>query len=239
VERGKGYFRPSELGFIVNDLLVDNFPDVFDVDFTARMEDLLDDIARGRESYESVLQELNRPLQASLHDARQKTEKLRQEMEEETGEKCPKCASPMVIKWGRFGKFMACSAFPKCKFSRPVEAPEEEVFSGRSCPRCGGRLLVKKGRYGRYLGCEKNPECRHTQPLPTGVRCPVEGCDGELVEKRTRKGRVFYGCSSYPECQYAVWNYPLGRNCPRCGFPVLVKKKKGIWCPSCKKKISD
>jgi DNA topoisomerase-1 len=99
--------------------------------------------------------------------------------------------------------------------------------------------MVRTGRYGRFLGCENAPDCRHTEPLPTGVDCPRGGCDGELVERRTRKGRRFYSCNRYPDCDYAVWNPPLDERCPRCGFPLLEKRSRGIYCPNCRKKIRD
>ena len=233
------HLRPTELGTTVVRILTSTFPHIFQVDFTARMEDLLDSLARGDETYESVLEQLSVPLESSLRDAVRKTGSLKEELEEETGESCPECGSPMVIRWGKYGKFKACTAFPKCRYSTPVEDEGTAPDSGRECPKCGGRLLIRKGRYGRYLGCENHPGCRHTEPVPTGVLCPEDDCGGELVEKRTRKGRIFYGCSRYPECGYALWNRPVDRSCPRCGFPLLEQKKKGIWCPSCKKKIAN
>ncbi len=233
------FLKPTELGTTTVRILVQMFPHIFQVDFTARMEDLLDSVAKGENSYEDVLQQLSIPLEASLRDARNSTDRFREELEEDTGEKCPQCGSKLVIRWGKYGKFKACTAFPKCRFSQPLSEEGETSDSGRNCPECGGKLLIKSGRYGRYLGCENHPRCNHTQPLPTGVSCPMEGCQGELVEKRTRRGRTFYGCSRYPKCDFAMWNLPLQKTCPRCGFPVLERRKKGVWCPSCKKKIEN
>jgi DNA topoisomerase I len=229
--------KPTELGTTSIRLLVKMFPHIFQVDFTARMEDLLDSVAKGDETRSDALKQLSLPLESSLKNAMSNTETFRNEMQEETGEACPECGSPLVVRWGRYGKFKACTAFPKCRFSKPLEEDESAEYSGRKCPKCDSILLVKNGRFGKYLSCSNKSECKHTEPLPTGVHCPKEGCDGELVEKRSRKGRVFYGCNRYPECDYAVWSRPLKRTCPRCGFPILVEKKKGIWCPSCRKNI--
>lgn len=233
------FLKPTELGTTTVRILVKMFPHIFEVGFTARMEDLLDSIARGNETYAGVLEQLSVPLESSLKEAMRNTDRFKEQLFEETGEQCPECGSPMVIRWGKYGKFKACTAFPKCRYSTPMEEEGETEFSGRTCPLCGGKLLAKSGRYGRYLGCENHPRCKHTESIPTGVPCPEEGCGGELVEKRTRKGRTFYGCSRYPACKYALWNRPVNRTCPRCGFPVLEEKKKGIWCPGCKKKIEN
>ncbi len=239
VEREEKYLKPTELGTTTIRLLTKTFPHIFEVDFTARMEDLLDSIAMGRDTYENALTQLTVPLESSLADAGRRTNALKSELEEKTGENCPECGAPLVIRWGKYGRFKSCSAFPGCRYSMPLEREDEIVYSGRKCPRCDGRLLLKKGRYGKYLGCENYPKCKYTTSIPTGVGCPVPGCGGELVEKKSRKGRIFYGCSRYPECRYALWNMPVDKTCPRCGFPLLEQKKNGLWCPSCKKKITE
>lgn len=237
VEKDGKTLRPTELGTTTVRILIKMFPHIFQVDFTAKMEDLLDSVANGSESYTNVLEQLNLLLESSLKKALQSTDQYRNELQEDTGETCPECGSPLVIRWGRYGKFKACTAFPKCRYSSPLENESPTEFSGRKCPICGGNLLLKKGRFGRYLSCENHPECKHTEPVPTGVLCPEETCSGELVEKKSRRGRLFYACNRYPECKYAVWNRPVDKTCPRCGFPILVEKKKGIWCPRCRKKI--
>jgi DNA topoisomerase I len=239
VEKDGRLLKPTELGTTTVRILVKMFPHIFQVNFTARMEDLLDEVAKGEQTYQEVLEQLNVPLEASLKDAKRNTDAFRDQLEEETGENCPECGARLVIRWGKYGKFKACTAFPKCRYSEPLDENGETSDSGRNCPLCGGRLLVKSGRYGRYLGCENHPKCRHTEPMPTGVNCPRDGCNGELVEKKTRRGRIFFGCSRYPDCDYALWNRPVDRTCPRCGFPLLEEKKKGIWCPSCRKKIEN
>lgn len=234
-----GVLKPTELGTTTERLLVRMFPHIFEIGFTASMEDLLDSIANGDESYVDVLQKLNLPLVSSLEKAMATISDVRSDLQEATEEVCPECGSPLIVRWGKYGKFKACSAFPKCKFSKPVEENSAVIFEDRSCPVCGGKLLLNIGRYGRYLRCEKYPDCGHTEPVPLGVSCPIPDCGGELVEKRSRTGRIFYSCSRYPECKYAIWNKPLDRICPRCGFPILEERKKGIWCPSCKKRISN
>jgi len=237
VEKEGKVLRPTELGTTSVGILIKMFPHLFQVDFTARMEDLLDSVAKGSETYLSVLKQLSLPLESSLENAHRSTDKFRNELQEDTGEACPECGSPLVIRWGRYGKFKACTAFPKCRYSRPLEENDSAEYSDRKCPDCGRALIVKKGRYGRYLSCTGHPGCKHTQPVPTGVSCPEEECSGELVEKRTGKGRIFYACNRFPECKYAVWNKPVNKTCPRCGFPILIEKKKGIWCPRCRKNI--
>ncbi|MCD4701798.1 MAG: type I DNA topoisomerase [Candidatus Aegiribacteria sp.] len=239
VEKDGKVLRPTELGTTTIRLLVRMFPHIFKIDFTARMEELLDSVAKGTESYSCVLKQLSLPLESSLKMAMKKTDSFRNELQEKTGETCPECGAPIVIRWGRYGKFKACTSFPKCRYARSVEEDDSSEYKGRTCPECGGSLLLKTGRYGKYLSCSNHPKCKHTEPVPTGVPCPSVGCNGELVEKRSRKGRLFYACNRYPECEYAVWNRPIDKTCPRCGFPILVEKnkKKGIWCPECRKKI--
>ena len=152
---------------------------------------------------------------------------------------CPKCGRKLVIKWGQYGKFYACTGFPECRYTGPFDAPDDETFKDRSCPLCGASMVLRNGRFGAYLACANSPECKHSEAVPTGVPCPVERCEGELVVRKSRKGRQFFSCNRYPECDYAVWNRPIRRECPRCGFPILEKRKKGIHCPRCRKKIED
>ena len=239
VEREKGKLAPTELGTITVRLLVELFPHIFETGFTARMEELLDEMASGKKEYVEVLEKLSLPLRSSLKMAMENLGRVKKSLSQETDQSCPRCGSPLKIRWGKYGRFYACTAFPKCKFTKPLEEDQEDLGIDRSCPDCGGKLVVRTGKYGRFLGCENAPSCRHTEPLPTGVDCPRDGCDGELVERRTRKGRRFYSCNRYPECDYAVWNPPIDERCPRCGFPLLEKRSRGIYCPNCKKKIRD
>ncbi len=223
--------RPTELGSATVRLLVDLFPTVFDTAFTASMEEMLDSVAAGETGFEEAVGNLHKPLEESLKSAVENLGAIRRELSKPTSEKCPECGAPLVQKPGRFGSYLSCSDYPKCRFRKSAETG---VDSGRKCPVCGSALVQRTGRFGRYLACS-GASCKHTEPVPTGVRCPEEGCSGELVERRTKKGRVFFSCSRYPECKHASWKKPVDRKCERCGFPYLEETERGLRCPSCKK----
>ena len=227
---------PTEVGTVTTDLLVRLFPHLFDIGFTARLEELLDLVASGKKTYKEAVTQLYTPLAASLEEAMRRLPEIKASMVKETTEKCPVCGKPLLEKMSKFGKFLACSGFPGCTYTRPLEEGEDAVTSDVKCSKCGKDMLLRKGRYGRYLSCSSQ-SCSHTQPVPAGVPCPVDKCTGELVERKSRKGKLFYSCDRYPDCDYAMWSKPLARECPRCGFPLLEERKKGVFCPSCKKKI--
>ena len=145
----------------------------------------------------------------------------------------------MVIKWGRNGRFLACSGYPDGNNTRPVNGGEETVQSGETCDQCGAAMLVKNGRFGKFLGCSNYPSCKNTKSLTTGVACPKAGCDGQIVERRGRRGRTFFGCSRYPKCDFVSWDKPVQQPCKACGHAYLVEKTtkaKGhhYSCPQCK-----
>ncbi len=223
--------RPTELGTATVRLLVDLFPAIFETSFTASMEEMLDSVASGGTSYEEAVSRLQEPLELSLKSAVENLGRVRSGLSRQTGEKCPQCGSPLLLKPGRFGSYLSCSDYPSCRFRKSAETA---VDSGRKCPDCGSPLVFRTGRFGRYLGCS-GAACRHTEPAPTGVACPEEGCSGELVERRSKKGRIFYSCSRFPECRHASWRKPVARRCERCGFPYLEETAKGLMCPSCRK----
>jgi DNA topoisomerase-1 len=227
---------PTEVGMVTTDLLVRLFPHLFDVGFTARLEELLDLVASGKKGYKEAVTQLYLPLAASLEEAMRRLPEIKASLIKETAEKCPLCGKVLLEKMGKYGRFLACSGFPSCRFTRPLNEETDETVSAVKCEKCGKNMMLRKGRYGRYLACS-NPSCGNTKPVPTGVKCPVEKCEGELVERRSRKGKMFYSCSRYPDCDFAMWNRPVARECPRCGFPLLEERKKGVFCPSCKKKI--
>ncbi|MFQ6673667.1 MAG: type I DNA topoisomerase [Fidelibacterota bacterium] len=241
VSREKGKLVPTERGLTVNDILTKNLPDIFDVGFTAKMEEELDGIETGKQDFLEVLNDFYKPFHASMEVVRQRRKEIKSTLTKITDELCEKCGSPMVIKWNRQGqKFLACSAFPECRNAKPLpgETNEPEILD-RSCPECGGQLQVKTGRFGRYVGCRNYPECKHTEPLSTGVACPQPGCEGEIVERTSRKKKIFYGCSRYPECDYVSWYKPVLNRCTECGnyFVEERKNKQGrtyYVCPSCK-----
>ncbi len=229
----------TELGETVNTILVTNFPEIFNVSFTAEMEKELDEIAASKLTYEKVMSEFYSPFEKAMEKVDLKKDKLKSELLEDAGEVCEKCGSPMVIRWGRNGKFMACSAFPKCKNTKPLNEPEEPETTDEICDKCGSPMVIKRGRFGKFLACSNYPACKNTKPLSTGIKCPKEGCDGDIIERRSKKGRVFYGCSRYPKCDFVSWDKPVNRPCLECGNNYLVEKytkAKGSFlrCPVCK-----
>lgn len=245
VEKQKSRFRPTELGRVVNDLLVEAFPELFDIGFTARMEDRLDRVEEGEVHWKDLLQEFWGGLSETLETAKSQMRRIKGE-ETPTELSCPRCEGQLVIKFGKRGSFLACSSYPDCKYTAEftrdeqgrVQPVEEERFAD-TCPKCQqGELVYRRGRFGRFIGCTRYPDCRHTQPIPTGVDCPR--CDeGELVEKSSKKGRVFYSCSRYPDCEYAQRDEPAPVRCPTCGHASMNRPKRrgkgqeSLVCPSC------
>ena len=241
VETGNRKLVPTETGLLVNKILVENLPDIFDIKFTAKMEEELDEIETGAEEYLTVLNDFYKPFRASMDNAEEKKSDIKAQFLEETDEKCEKCDSPMLIRFNRSGeKFMGCSGFPKCKNAKPLPGSKEKTDepTGKSCPDCNNPLVIKRGRYGRYVGCSNYPDCRHTESLGTDIACPKTGCEGEIVEKTSRKGKLFFGCGRYPDCDYATWNRPVLYSC-ECGHYFVEQrsnKTRGSYysCPECK-----
>jgi DNA topoisomerase I len=233
----KGKFFPTELGCMVNDLLVVNFPDIFDIEFTAQMEENLDKIEEGQKDWVDTLKEFYTPFEKDLEMAKVSMRDVKREIIP-TDAICERCGSKMVKRWGKRGYFLACSSYPKCRYTREVEGNQEnQVETEARCEKCGSPMVIKSGKFGRFLACSNYPTCKFTRPLDTGVRCPQEGCDGMIVERRTRKGRTFYSCTNYPSCTYALWDKPIPEKCPQCGFPFLVEKQgKGGSLKRCPKK---
>ncbi len=231
VEKEGRYLKPSDLGSVVNDLLVEHFPDFVDVGFTAGMENELDDIASGERPWQPVVQEFYNPLERALATAKEAAPKQVQT----TDVQCPECRKPMLIRWGRRGRFLACSGFPECKGTRPLEGEEQEApeESDEKCPECESPMLIKTGRFGRFLACSRYPECKGRKPLAvtTGVRCPKDG--GEMLERRSRRGRTFYGCSNYPKCDFTTWTRPLAQPCPGCGGLITAERDGKAKCTAC------
>ncbi|MGD8327892.1 MAG: type I DNA topoisomerase [Acidobacteriota bacterium] len=234
-------FKPTELGTVVVDLLVESFKRIMDIDYTARVEDRLDLIESGEENWAEALERFWKRFTEELETAQAEMRDVKRE-EIETDEVCEKCGKPMVIKWGRFGRFLACTGYPECKNTKQLakngevaETVEPEP-TGEDCPKCGKPLVRRSGRFGPFVGCSGFPDCRYIQPKTTGVKCPQCG-KGELVEKRTRKGRTFFGCDQYPDCDFATWKPPLPIKCPECGHPFLeLRRRKGqpdkMGCPN-------
>ncbi len=237
VKLEKGKFVPTELGLVVNDLLVVNFPDILDIEFTAQMEENLDKVEEGEKGWIETLKEFYVPFQKDLEMAKVSMRDIKTE-QIPTEVVCERCGSKMVKRWGKRGYFLACSTYPKCRYTREVEESSErngETTDAR-CEKCGSPLVVKNGKFGRFLACSNYPTCKFTRSMDTGVPCPQEGCGGVIVERRSRKGRTFYSCSNYPRCTFALWDKPVPERCPQCDFPYLIEKtgKEGVTrrCPN-------
>jgi len=279
--RDKKRFVPTELGLLVNDLLVENFGDIMDVTYTARMEEELDEIEEGKLGWVKALQEFNVQFNKDLKKAARQMRNVKTE-ETPTDQKCQKCGKPMVIKWGRYGKFMACSGYPECRNTQEiinggaagaaVPAPElnetcercskpmvlrkgrygpfmacsgypacrntrrivvdkegnvashKEQLLDEKCPQCGSQLAIKHGRFGPFTSCSRYPECRFIKLKEVGVPCPREGCGGQIVERKSKRGKTFFGCNRYPDCDRVWWNRPVPHPCPKCKSPFLLEK---------------
>ncbi|MEE8369708.1 MAG: DNA topoisomerase, partial [Dehalococcoidia bacterium] len=229
VEKDGRYLRPSDLGFVVNDLLVEHFPDFVDVGFTAEMEEELDEVANGERPWQPMVEEFYNPLEEALKRAA-----AAPKQEEATDERCPECDRPMVIRWGRRGRFLACSGFPECRSTRSLDGEEETPHStDETCQECSAPMVVKTGRFGRFLACSRYPECKGRRPLTakTGVNCPR--CGADIVERRSKRGRTFFGCSSYPKCDFTVWSRPLSQPCPHCQGLLIAERDDKAKCSAC------
>jgi DNA topoisomerase-1 len=232
VEKKEGRLHPTELGVMVNGLLVKSFPAIVSTDFTAQMEEQLDQVEEGQADWVKLLQEFYDPFKLDLEKAKIEMRDLKRE-EQTTDEVCEKCGKPMVIKWGRNGHFLACTGYPECRntkeFTRNSDGSLTIVSTTRPsdqvCPTCSSPMLIKRGRFGEFLACSRYPECKTTSPISLGVDCP-KGCGGYLTEKRSRRGKVFFGCSNYSktQCDFVSWDRPLPQPCPKCGAKFVVQK---------------
>jgi DNA topoisomerase I len=300
VEKTQGRFYPTELGMVVSDLLVKSFSDIFDVAYTARMEEELDEVEEGKLAWREALNEFYAKFKKDLRLAEREMEDLKGEGKP-TDERCEKCGRPMNIRFGRNGAFLACTGYPDCDGTRDLtpelaarygiggptgppapEVPEQNcekcgkpmtVKRGRfgyflactgypecrntkkivtgegaakavadvpleeKCPECGNHLVIKHGRYGQFTACSNYPQCKYVKRQTLGIPCPEKGCSGEIVARRTKRGRTFYGCSRYPQCKFTAWDKPVAEPCPHCASPILLEKtskKSGSvrYCPN-------
>jgi len=242
VEKKENRFYPTELGDIVTELLVQSFSEILDLKFTAHLEDQLDQIEEGKADWIKTLKEFYVPFEKELATAAKKMRDIKRE-ETVTELKCPKCEKPVILKWGKNGKFAACQGYPDCRFTSEFEMEDgkvkliEQEVVDQKCPACEAPMAVKTGRFGKFLACSTYPTCKTTKPITTGIECP-DCKEGELSEKRTRFGKAFYSCTRYPNCKYAIWDKPIkGRACPQCQNPFLAEhytKKEGasVRCPN-------
>ncbi|WP_058555449.1 type I DNA topoisomerase [Thiohalocapsa sp. ML1] len=239
----KKRFTPTDVGRIVNKFLTEHFTSYVDYDFTAKLEDELDAVSRGEEDWIPLLEQFWKPFKDRLDHTQENVER-KDVTQESIDEACPECGGPLSKRLGRNGFFIGCTNYPECKYTRNIdegkgEKEEPTIVEGRNCPECGSELAIKRGRYGKFIGCTAYPKCRFIEPLEkpvdTGVTCPKCG-EGTLQKKKSRRGKIFFSCSTYPKCDYAVWNQPLPEPCPQCGWPILtlkVTKTKGAQkvCP--------
>ena len=295
VQKIGGKFSPTEIGLVVTDLLVENFPDIFDIQYTARLEEELDEIEEGKEGWTQALAGFYKKFEKDLRYAHKHMENIKR-MEKPTDEKCERCGSPLVIKWGkhgsfyacssydkenpesctftkenpinlpdldsadvqetgaaeeycencgrvmvlkrgRFGQFMACTGYPDCKTTRRLDQGKKvpDIPLDEPCPKCGRNLMIRHGRYGEFTSCSGYPDCKYVKQNFIGVKCP-DCKEGDLVEKKARKGNTFYGCNNYPKCKFTAAHKPIAEKCPTCGNEYLVEKylKSGpvIACPN-------
>ncbi|MFW5885122.1 MAG: type I DNA topoisomerase [Patescibacteria group bacterium] len=225
---------PTEIGTLVNDLLVKHFPKIVDYQFTAEMETILDQIAAGKKEWAAPIKQFYNPFKKNIE---MKNEEIKKgDFQKKLDRKCPQCGGELVEKFGKFGKFIACSGYPECRYTEKSEEEkkvEKDVLKQEGnekgeiiCEKCGGKMEVRKGPYGPFLGCTNYPQCRNIKKVENkiGVKCP--NCGKDLVEKKSKKGKTFYGCSGYPKCKTMFWNKPTGEKCPKCKNLLLEKPKK-------------
>ena len=234
--------KPTDLGMLVTRLLVTHFPDVFNVEFTAGMEEELDEVEEGKREWHHVVRDLWTPLSKDLESVKKKTVEIKKSLQEKTDILCPSCGKHYLVKkFGRNGAFLACPGYPECKHTQPLDQAEMPVPVEGVCPLCGSGLVARQGPYGRYIHCVRRPECKFTKPFTLGVPCPQCG-QGELCEKRSRRGKLFYSCTRYPQCDYALWDKPVAQACPKGDSPLMVEKvyKSGpmLVCPKCRTKVA-
>jgi len=235
IEREGHSLKPTEIAFVVNDFLVAHFPQIVDLKFTALMEEELDEIAEGKKKWQPVIREFYGPFEKLLLEKELTIDK-KDLTEEDSKEICERCGAPMKLKLGRFGKFLACSNYPECRFRKSVDGDKpQSVTLDEKCPECGNPLEKKMGRFGEFVGCSNYPKCRYIRAIvkDTGIACPECG-KGKIVEKRTKKGRTFYSCDQYPKCQTAFWNKPVDKKCPKCGKQMVEAGKSAIKCSDTK-----
>jgi len=231
VELAQKRFHPTDVGRIVSRFLTQYFERYVNYDFTAKLEDELDAVSRGEEDWIPLLERFWRPFidQVEHTGENVKRSDVTQDLLDEA---CPKCGKPLAARLGKHGRFIGCTGYPDCDYTRDLannrpEQPPPQVVEGRSCPKCGSPMLLRQGKYGPFIGCSAYPTCRHIEPVEkpedTGVTCP-QCRKGTLRKRKSRRGKIFYSCSTYPTCDYAVWNEPIAEPCPRCGWPILTLK---------------
>ncbi|MFW0862126.1 MAG: type I DNA topoisomerase [Candidatus Komeilibacteria bacterium] len=232
VTREEKRLKPTEIGTVVTDLLLKHFSKIMDYTFTANMEEDLDEISLGKKEWQPVINNFYMPFMENLDNKYEEVKK--DDLVEKTDEQCEKCGSDMIIKMGRFGKFMACSNYPECKNTKQIgkdNKPEEEEKIDEQCEKCGADMTIKRGRFGKFMACTNYPDCKNTKQIveETGASCPDCG-KGKIVAKGTKTGRTFYACDQYPSCKFALWQKPNGETCPECKSLLVFGKEDKIFC---------
>jgi DNA topoisomerase-1 len=227
----KKRFYPTDVGRIVNNFLTEYFTQYVDYDFTAHLEDKLDEVSRGELQWVPLLREFWEPFDSLIHKI-EETVQRSDVTQEKMDEDCPECGKPLSIRLGRTGRFIGCTAFPECSYTRSLnddgeDDNAEEIIGDRKCPNDGADLVIKHGRYGKFIGCSSYPKCKFIEPLvkprDTEVKCPKCN-DGTILERKSKRGKIFFSCSEYPKCEYALWNEPLPEPCPKCEWPIVTVK---------------
>lgn len=237
----KKRFLPTDVGRIVNRFLTSYFTRYVDYQFTAQLEDTLDAIARGESEWIPVLEAFWRPFVQQIQSIDEQVQR-KDVTTEVLEEHCPKCSKPLSIRLGKRGRFIGCTGYPECDYTQDMNGQEmdkAEVVEGRQCPVCQHDLHIKTGRYGRFIGCSNYPQCKHMEPIEkpadTGVTCPKCN-EAKILQRKSRKGKIFYSCGNYPKCDYALWNEPIAQTCPQCSWPILTVKEskragRQVLCP--------
>ncbi len=229
VELEKRRFTPTDVGRVVSKFLTKYFSQYVDYEFTAKLEDQLDAVSRGELQWLPVMEKFWSPFKERITDTDENVQR-KDVTQEAIDEKCPKCESQLSIRLGRRGRFVGCTNYPECDYTRDMDGnskDEPEIVEGRKCPECESDLIIRSGRYGKFIGCSSYPNCKHMEPLEkpadTDVECPK--CkQGNILQRKSRRGKVFYSCSRYPDCDYALWNEPIKESCPECQWPILTIK---------------
>lgn len=225
-------FHPTDVGRIVNKFLTEHFTKYVDYDFTAHLEDELDAVSRGEMDWIPLMSNFWNPFNLLIHEKEEQVQR-KDVTQEAIDEKCPLCNSALSIRLGRNGRFIGCTNYPGCSYTRNLSedsaaSATPETVEGRVCPKCESPLVIKAGRYGKFIGCSAYPKCKHIEPLEkpqdTRVECP-QCRKGSILKRKSRNGKVFYSCSEYPKCNYALWDAPIKESCPECHWPVLTVKQ--------------
>lgn len=228
VEMDNKRFKPTDVGRVVNRFLTNYFTKYVDYDFTAQLEEKLDDISRGEKEWVPVLREFWDPFKKLIDDTQEHVQRS-DVTQEKIDEHCPKCGKQLSIRLGKRGRFIGCTAYPECDYTRNMDGVDNtvEVVADRKCPQCESDLIIRHGKFGKFIGCSNYPKCKFIEPLEkpkdTEVTCPK--CkQGHILERKSRRGKIFFSCEHYPKCDYALWNKPINESCPECKWPILAVK---------------